>query len=873
MSPELVFTEKFYEKLRSKYLSNLKNGEMEWKEEHPILQKLFPILQKNISSRYSIIEPINVGGNGIILKIKDENLKVFRALKMPRPKPTKIEVFSEIIKEEVAHLLEIRHPNVIEIYFHEKIIDETGSFPPIPFYVMEFITDARDGFEYFSECPRTLEEILHMFKQIIDGIDHLHDHFLVHLDIKLENMLISSDGRAVLSDLGSTRHLKEGAEEIIFPLTESYAHPELLAKILPTPSPFPEPNRVKIKFKRSDLKPIYDLYALGKNISRIFKFHEPIKYKGLDFYSRKYLELLSARLLDGRNSLNETALGLPITAFKDLKYNNIKEVKIDLRKITGEYILHTIIPEINEHGIQTIQTSSLSVTVFTPRLSKIVENSAFRRLSDITQLGFINLIYPTATHSRLEHVLGTYSNMVRYCDALFHDPVNPLFKQIMTEDDLKAAFLAALLHDLGQYPLAHDFEEAELELFSHKTITLEMLRGDVSSPSLQKLRDVINNDWGISPQKVIDIIDANPEDHDSPIKERILNTLLDSPIDADKLDYLVRDSINLNIPYGKAIDYERLLRVLTVIFEDLHGKVYISLGIHEKGRVPAETIAFVRYAMFGSVYWHHTSRVLKVMLHRAIWEGLLTNDNSAKRKKYKKDFYDFIYENISEKQLKLDETQELTKLNPTQLSSSDKKMIEWVAKHTTPTGFKLLQMLVNRDKYKRILVISNRKNPAMWDDLIKFRNTRYEGWKKWKNLVKFQEAVQKNIIESIRNIDDTQRISSVLSPSKISDVIRLDEQGVAIILVDIPEKRKTNVTKMKYLPEAFRHEMIEQWKTPTPLEDSEIWNRLNNSFLESVGKIRVFCHPDVSETINAAISMEGLEKILNRSMRFVESMD
>ena len=97
-----------------------------------------------------------------------------------------------------------------------------------------------------------------------------------------------------------------------------------------------------------------------------------------------------------------------------------------------------------------------------------------RRLAGVPQLGIISLVYPTATHSRLEHVLGTFTNVVRYCDALYHDPLNSLFKQIVSEADIIALLLAALFHDLGQFPLAHDLEEAAPELFDHEKIARQI---------------------------------------------------------------------------------------------------------------------------------------------------------------------------------------------------------------------------------------------------------------------------------------------------------------------------------------------------------------------------------------------------------------
>jgi HD superfamily phosphohydrolase len=75
------------------------------------------------------------------------------------------------------------------------------------------------------------------------------------------------------------------------------------------------------------------------------------------------------------------------------------------------------IPELNHFAERTIQTSSLSPTPFTLRLSHIISHPLMRRLAGVSQLGFISLVYPTATHSRFEHVLGTPLRATHYTHA------------------------------------------------------------------------------------------------------------------------------------------------------------------------------------------------------------------------------------------------------------------------------------------------------------------------------------------------------------------------------------------------------------------------------------------------------------------------
>jgi HD superfamily phosphohydrolase len=330
-------------------------------------------------------------------------------------------------------------------------------------------------------------------------------------------------------------------------------------------------------------------------------------------YERKYLDLLACRALDGRNSAEdklEMAMGLPKLAFEELKYKNVDQIYTDLTKLSGEWPISKIIPELDPHYHKTIQTTSRCKTPLTDRLIKIMGHPAIQRLSGISQLGLLVQVYPTATHSRLEHTLGVFTNIIQYIYALFNDPINPFFRQIMNEDDLNSMLVAALCHDIGHFPMAHDLHEAVPDIFNHEEIAILILKGKLKLPYENSLQDIIRKEWQVNPEDVINILSANPENIDQPIKIRILHTLLSGPIDADKLDYLLRDSSNLGVPYANIIDYNRLLSCLTIIFKELEQKLHVTLGIHEKGKIAAESIAFARYCMFGTVYWHHTARAM-----------------------------------------------------------------------------------------------------------------------------------------------------------------------------------------------------------------------------------------------------------------------
>lgn len=234
----------------------------------------------------------------------------------------------------------------------------------------------------------------------------------------------------------------------------------------------------------------------------------------------------------------------------------------------------------------------------TPRVQRLVDTSAFRRLAKIPQLGLVNLVYPGANHTRFEHSLGVYHTALLFLQRLQHDP---RFTQIV---DLRAAQLflvAALLHDVGHWPFCHPIEDLQLtDMPQHEVLVRERL---VES----ELQDLLATDWGITSSEISDLLAGNATSSSA----KLLSSMLSGPIDVDKMDYLVRDSLHAGVPYGRNFDRQRLIGSLCV------NESGDALAITEKGRTAAEMMVFARYIMFSEVYWHHAVRAATVMFQRA----------------------------------------------------------------------------------------------------------------------------------------------------------------------------------------------------------------------------------------------------------------
>ncbi len=236
----------------------------------------------------------------------------------------------------------------------------------------------------------------------------------------------------------------------------------------------------------------------------------------------------------------------------------------------------------------------------TPRVRQLVDSAEFRRLAKISQLGLVGLVYPAANHTRFEHSLGVYRMALLYLDRLAGDE---RFVAAVTPQAAERFIVAALLHDLGHWPFCHPIEDLRLrgmpshELFANSFL----LEGEVA--------DLLRDEWDLQPREIVELLSGKPQ----AASDQLLRSMLSGPIDVDKMDYLMRDSLHAGVPYGRNFDQPRLIQSLCV------NQAGDALGITEKGKTAAEMLVFARYVMFSEVYWHHAVRSATAMLQRAFF--------------------------------------------------------------------------------------------------------------------------------------------------------------------------------------------------------------------------------------------------------------
>jgi eukaryotic-like serine/threonine-protein kinase len=153
------------------------------------------MIGKRVSGRYKLIEVIGDGGMAIVYRAKDLILDREVAVKVLRSEFNKDEDFIRRFKREAESATSLNHPNIVSIY-------DVGDDEDIYFIVMEYV-QGKTLKHYIKEHGRlSVEESLHIMKQIVSGIAAAHDYGIIHRDIKPHNILITKDGKAKLTDFG-----------------------------------------------------------------------------------------------------------------------------------------------------------------------------------------------------------------------------------------------------------------------------------------------------------------------------------------------------------------------------------------------------------------------------------------------------------------------------------------------------------------------------------------------------------------------------------------------------------------------------------------------------------------------------------------------
>jgi HD superfamily phosphohydrolase len=259
----------------------------------------------------------------------------------------------------------------------------------------------------------------------------------------------------------------------------------------------------------------------------------------------------------------------------------------------------------------------------------VVDHPFVQRLRGIRQMGFSELPFPGAVHTRYAHSVGCMELAGRALDAVFRrDP--------FSSPERRAAFrqlvrLAALCHDLGHAPFSHctEFAMPTLRALGVDAYAPARVRDRLDDTGTHEdytililtrssLADLLASSFVFTGHHIAALVsqDVPPPDDffldNGRDFRRVLSQLISSELDVDRLDYLVRDSYYSGARYGQ-VDVTWILSSLEW-HEDRDG--HVSLALDHRAIYAFDDFMISRYHMFVMVYFHHKSVVFEEMLKR-----------------------------------------------------------------------------------------------------------------------------------------------------------------------------------------------------------------------------------------------------------------
>jgi len=230
-------------------------------------------------------------------------------------------------------------------------------------------------------------------------------------------------------------------------------------------------------------------------------------------------------------------------------------------------------------------------------LWKVMCSQPFQRLRRVKQLGFSEIVYPGASHSRFAHSLGVMET-ARRLTAIIQEGAG---ERSRTKE--KIAIIAALVHDVGHGPFSHAFEEVGRRLVlpfaSHEKMSDAIIRNG-------EIAEILGEELGSGcADDVADMIKGDG-------RKTLHNAVVSSQFDADRLDYMQRDRLMTGCGRS-AVDFPWLLENLLI------EEVETGIDDESTGRVPtfvigpkaihaAEAYVLDLFQLYPTVYFHKTTR-------------------------------------------------------------------------------------------------------------------------------------------------------------------------------------------------------------------------------------------------------------------------
>lgn len=263
----------------------------------------------------------------------------------------------------------------------------------------------------------------------------------------------------------------------------------------------------------------------------------------------------------------------------------------------------------------------------------VVDSRIYQRLRGIKQLGFTDQAFPGATHTRYAHGLGAMEVATRMFDALF-----PLESGRLPAGE-RARFrqclrLAVLLHDVGHPPASHASEPCMptrralgLDCFgpdeldrraTHEDYTVGLILASTLTPLLRQALDRV----GATPEDLAHLIAGRHPQRLGTFRTGgvdyfpILSQIVSGEMDADRMDYLQRDSFFAGVNYGR---FDQGWLIENLACHEVDDRAFLALS--HRAVFAFEDFLLSRYHMFVSVYYHYIPVGFDTMLLRFFQEA------------------------------------------------------------------------------------------------------------------------------------------------------------------------------------------------------------------------------------------------------------
>ena len=280
---------------------------------------------------------------------------------------------------------------------------------------------------------------------------------------------------------------------------------------------------------------------------------------------------------------------------------------------------------------------------------EIVDHKAFQRLRRIKQLAWTDYVYPGTSHTRFEHSLGVMHLASRLYEAVVRTSEDTLKEVFKYTDaglarDWQIVRLAALLHDVGHAPFSHAAEhllpmkapenyvlfpgtEKPGQQFTHEDYSVEIIE--------RVLKDLIEQhpcnrrNYKITVDEITALISKRASGGVSLFWKDIIS----GQLDADRMDYLLRDSLHAGVSYGK-FDLDRIVSSVCAVRRPLEESAEPKIAIMKGGIYAAEALIVARYWMHKQVYFHKTRLACDHHLEKALWQILSSEAGRQTEKIY-----------------------------------------------------------------------------------------------------------------------------------------------------------------------------------------------------------------------------------------------